>query len=68
MPLPLSLSFSDEIVMLIGPPVFEMSQKAGLEPDELISALVPAMLANGVHTTERSVARTNLPFMRAFAM
>ena len=62
-PVPLNLSFSGEIDMEIAPPVLEMSQKPGLEPEALMSAEVPAKLASGAQTKERSVAKATLRFM-----
>jgi len=45
------------------PPVLEMSQKLGLEPEALISADVPARPVAGAQSREKSVAKTTLFFM-----
>lgn len=47
----------------MAPPVLEMSQKPGLEPEALMSAEVPAKLATGAQTKERSVAKATLRFI-----
>lgn len=49
--------------MEIGPPVLEMSQKLGLEPEALMSADVPARPATGAQTREISVAKKTLFFI-----
>jgi hypothetical protein len=49
--------------MEMGPPVLEMSQKLGLEPEALMSADVPARLAAGAQSRERRVAKATLFFM-----
>ena len=59
----LSLSLLAEIDMEIGPPVLEMSQKELAVPEALMSADVPAKLAEGAQTRARTVAKANLFIM-----
>jgi hypothetical protein len=49
--------------MEIGPPVLEMSQKELAVPEALMSAVVPAKLAEGAQTRARTAANANLFFM-----
>jgi len=49
--------------MLMGPPVLEMSQKAGLDPVAWMSRLVPAKLAAGEQRRMRADAMAVLVFM-----